>query len=123
MSKTRRAPARSKEALRERATAIARALAKEHGAATCALVHASPFELLVATILSAQCTDVRVNLVTPALFAKCPTPRHFAESPPGELEALIRSTGFFNAKARNLRGCARALVERHGGEVPRTMAE
>jgi endonuclease-3 len=123
MSKTRRAPARPNEALRERAAAITRALAAEHGAATCALRHESPFQLLVATILSAQCTDLRVNLVTPALFAKYPTPRHLAESPPGELEALIRSTGFFNAKAKNLRGCARALVERHRGEVPRTMEE
>ena len=123
MGKTRRAPARPNEALRDRAAAITRALAAEYGAATCALRHESPFELLVATILSAQCTDVRVNLVTPALFAKYPDARRLAQSPPGELEALIRPTGFFNAKARNLRGCARALVERHRGEVPRTMEE
>ena len=84
---------------------------------------ATPLELLVATILSAQCTDVRVNLVTPALFATCPTAAHYAAIPIGELEALIQSTGFFRNKAKSLSGLGRALVERHGGEVPRSMAE
>ncbi|MEO7793971.1 MAG: endonuclease III [Thermoanaerobaculia bacterium] len=89
----------------------------------CALDHSSPLELLVATILSAQCTDVRVNLVTPALFAACPTAAHYAAIPIAQLEALIQSTGFFRNKAKSLQGLGRALLERHGGEVPRTMAE
>ncbi|MSR46062.1 MAG: endonuclease III [Planctomycetes bacterium] len=110
-------------ARRNRALEIVRALAEEHGDATCALQHRNAFELLVATILSAQCTDARVNQVTPALFARYPTARALAASAPGEVEALIRPTGFFNNKAKNLRGCARALIERHGGEVPRTMEE
>ncbi|HEU5321041.1 MAG TPA: endonuclease III, partial [Methylomirabilota bacterium] len=80
----------------------------------------SPLELLVATILSAQCTDARVNMVTPALFARYPTARAYATADPAVLEAAIRSTGFFRAKARSLVGMARALVERHGGEVPRS---
>jgi endonuclease III len=91
--------------------------------AHCSLEHGSPLELLVATILSAQCTDVRVNMVTPGLFRKFPDARALAEAPPGALEEAIRSTGFFNAKARSLRGAARAIVDQHAGEVPRTMAE
>jgi len=91
--------------------------------ARCALDHRTPYELLVATILSAQCTDVRVNMVTPALFARYPTPAELAEADPGELEAMIRSTGFFRNKTKSLLGMARALVERHQGRVPRTMAE
>lgn len=90
--------------------------------AHCALDHRTPFELLVATILSAQCTDVRVNLVTPALFARFPTARALASADPEELEDLIRSTGFFRAKARNLIGMAQALVANHGGGVPASMA-
>jgi len=78
---------------------------------------------VVATVLSAQCTDVRVNMVTPALFAACPTPAHYAQIPLENLEALIQSTGFFRNKAKSLQGLGRALVERHGGEVPRTMEE
>ncbi len=91
--------------------------------ANCALRHSSPLELLVATVLSAQCTDVRVNLVTPALFAKYRGPADYMNARPGSLENDIRSTGFFNNKAKSLRGMGRALVERHGGEVPRTMRE
>ncbi|MEO6323332.1 MAG: endonuclease III [Thermoanaerobaculia bacterium] len=87
----------------------------------CALTHRSPLELLVATILSAQCTDVRVNMVTPELFKKFPDARALADAPEGALEEVIRSTGFFNAKARSIRGAARALVNEHGGKVPRTM--
>ncbi|MBM4014507.1 MAG: endonuclease III [Planctomycetes bacterium] len=109
--------------LRQRAERIAAQLACDYADATCALRHASPLELLLATILSAQCTDDRVNRVTPALFARFPTAAALAAAPPGAIETLIRSCGFFNAKARNLRGCCRALVERHGGEVPRTMDE
>ena len=91
--------------------------------AHCALDHRTPFELLVATILSAQCTDVRVNLVTPALFARYPTPKALAGARQEEVEALIRSTGFFRNKARNLIAMAAALVERHGGEVPADMEQ
>jgi endonuclease III len=89
--------------------------------AVCSLGHHSPLELLVATILSAQCTDARVNQVTPELFRKFPDVRSLAEAPEGALEETIRSTGFFNAKARSIRGAARAIVNDHAGEVPRTM--
>jgi endonuclease-3 len=97
---------------------IARALARLYPDADCALRHGNPFELLVATILSAQCTDARVNQVTPALFARYPDAAALAAARPEELEALIRSTGFFRAKARSLIGMARGLVERHDGQVP-----
>lgn len=86
--------------------------------ARCALEHADPFQLVVATILSAQCTDARVNLVTPELFAKYPTPASLARADIADLEALIHSTGFFRNKARNLIGMGRALVDRHDGAVP-----
>jgi endonuclease-3 len=92
-----------------------------HPEATCALHYRNAYELLVATILSAQCTDQRVNLVTPALFRRYPTPHALAGAQPPELEGLIRSTGFFRAKAKSLIGCARALVEHHGGELPRSV--
>jgi endonuclease-3 len=92
-----------------------------YGDASCSLDFGRPLELLVATILSAQCTDVRVNLVAPEVFRRFPDVAALAAAPPGALEEVIRSTGFFNAKAKSLRGMARALVERHGGEVPRTM--
>lgn len=91
--------------------------------ATCALNHASPWQLLVATILSAQCTDVRVNLVTPRLFARFPQPADLAVAPVAAVEELIRSTGFFRNKATNLVGCAKAVVARHQGLVPQTLAE
>ena len=84
----------------------------------CALVHRGPFQLLVATILSAQCTDARVNLVTPALFARFPDPASLAAAEAGEVEGLIHSAGFFRAKARNLIAMAGRLVEAHGGAVP-----
>jgi endonuclease-3 len=105
----------------ERAAAILERLRAEHPDATCALEHRTPFQLLVATILSAQCTDRRVNLVTPALFARFPTARELAAADPREVEELIRSTGFFRSKTKSLLGMATALVERHGGEVPREM--
>lgn len=89
----------------------------------CALHHRSPFELLVATILSAQCSDERVNQVTPELFRRYPGPAAMAAAGPGELEEIIRPTGFFNSKARSLREMSAALVERHGGEVPSGMDE
>lgn len=87
------------------------------------LHYRTPVELLVATILSAQTTDVRVNMVTPQLFARYPTPRALAQANPAELEEIIRSTGFFHAKAKSLTGMARALVERFGGEVPSRMED
>lgn len=89
----------------------------------CALRHDGPFQLLIATILSAQCTDERVNQVTPALFAAYPTPAALAVAPDADLEALIRPTGFFRNKARSLRGMAGALVERYGGVVPSAMED
>jgi endonuclease-3 len=84
---------------------------------------ASPFQLLIATILSAQCTDKRVNVVTGSLFDRWPTAAALAAASQAEVEAVIRSTGFFRAKAKNIRGCCQALVERHGGEVPRMLEE
>src|SRR2546425_2608348 len=91
--------------------------------AHCALNFTTPLQLLVATILSAQCTDVRVNLVTPALFARYRDAQAFATADPAELETLIQSTGFFRNKARNIITCCQALVRQHGGQVPRTMEE
>ena len=89
----------------------------------CSLTYGNPLQLLIATILSAQCTDERVNMVTPGLFERCPTAADFANAPLEELEDLIRSTGFFRNKARNIQGCCQALVDIHGGEVPRSMDE
>ncbi|MBL8961030.1 MAG: endonuclease III [Gemmatimonadetes bacterium] len=91
--------------------------------AHCELDYRSPWELLVATILSAQCTDKRVNMVTPELFRRWPTPADLAAAPPSAVEDVIRSTGFFRAKARSLNGAAVAVSERHAGELPRTIAE
>jgi endonuclease III len=107
-------------ARRARARKILRALERTYPDAKIALNFTSPFELLVATILSAQCTDERVNMVTPGLFGRYPTARHLAGAEPNRLEDEIRSTGFFRAKARALLGMARAVLERHGGEVPRS---
>jgi endonuclease-3 len=91
--------------------------------ATCALRHENPFQLLIATILSAQCTDVRVNIVTPALFKKYPSPQAFAYATPGELENEIRSTGFFRNKAKSILGASKKIVEEFGGQVPKTMEQ
>ncbi len=123
---TRAQSARRRRRPLARARKIAERLAEAYpGTATelCALVHDNAFELLVATILSAQCTDERVNLVTPALFARFPTPQAMAAADRGELEDLIRSTGFFRSKASHILGASEAIVMRHSGEVPRTMAE
>ncbi len=98
-------------------------LIEEYPDARCELDHDSPYQLLVATILSAQCTDARVNMVTPSVFARYPTPEDLAEAEPAELERLIHSTGFFRNKAKSLLGMANALVERHDGEVPSSMKE
>ena len=119
----RRAPRESTETRRARAEELLARLEREYPDAKCALEHVDALELLVATILSAQCTDARVNQVTPALFRRCPTPADYAAIPTAELEALIQSTGFFRNKARALRGLGAALVERHGGRVPATMDE
>jgi endonuclease-3 len=89
----------------------------------CALEHRNPFELLAATILSAQCTDERVNMVTPHLFARYPTPEDLAAAEPSELEEIIRSTGFYKNKAKSLIGMANGLVDRFGGQVPTAMAD
>ena len=109
-----------------RARAVADRLAEEYpGTATelCALDHSNPYELLVATILSAQTTDERVNMVTPAVFAKYPRPADLAAADPAELETIIQSTGFFRNKTRSLMGMAAALVERFGGEVPHKLSD
>jgi endonuclease-3 len=108
--------------LAERANKILDILEEAHPEATCALHYRSPFELVSATILSAQCTDERVNLVTPTLFARYPTAKALAAARPEDVEEIIRSTGFYRAKTKSLLGCARALVADHGGEVPRSMA-
>jgi endonuclease-3 len=109
--------------LRSRARRVTRVLAQLYPDAHCALVYDGPLQLLIATILSAQCTDARVNLVTPALFARYPDAAAFAQADQAELERLIQSTGFFRNKARNIILCCRQLVERHGGQVPGTMGE
>jgi endonuclease-3 len=104
-----------------RARRILDGLEIAHPEAECALDRRNAYELLMATILSAQCTDQRVNMVTPELFRRYPTAADLAGADVGEIEGIIRSTGFFRAKAKNLLGCARALVADHGGEVPRSL--
>ena len=108
---------------RRRAREVVRRLYELYPTETTALAWSSPWQLLVAVALSAQTTDVRVNLVTPELFARFPTPEELARAPLEEIELLIRPTGFFRAKARSIRGAAGHLLEHHGGEVPRTTAE
>ena len=108
-------------ALKAHATEVYDRLAKEYPDAHCELDHRNALELLCATILSAQCTDKRVNMVTPTLFARYPTASALAEAQPEELEDIIRSTGFFRNKTKSLLGMSAAVVERHGGEVPDTM--
>jgi endonuclease-3 len=108
---------------RQHARRIARLLRKAYPAAVCALTHADAYQLVVATILSAQCTDERVNLVTPEFFRRYPAPQALAAAKQRDVERVIQSTGFFRNKARSLLGMARALVENHGGEVPRTLTE
>jgi|ERR1017187_1648435 endonuclease-3 len=107
--------------LPSRVDAILRELDRLYPGADCALIRDDPFQLLCATILSAQCTDERVNMVTPGLFARFPTPATMAKAPPAVLESIIRSTGFFRNKTKNLIGAARALDEKWGGKVPRSM--
>jgi endonuclease-3 len=107
----------------ERIAELLRRLEAAYPNAECALHHRNAWELLVATILSAQCTDARVNLVTPELFRKFPTPKAMAEASLPALEAEIRSTGFYHNKAKSISGAAKQLVERFGGKVPKTMSE
>ena len=116
-------PRESEKAKTARAGEIYDILLAEYPDAKCALEHASPYELAVATILSAQCTDARVNMVTPELFRCYPDPEALSAALPEELEEVIRSTGFFRNKTRNLIGMATALLEEHGGDLPRNMKE
>ena len=113
----------SASARSSRAKTLVQRLREAYPDAHCSLDFASPFQLVIATILSAQCTDKRVNMVTPELFRRWPDAAALAGAKQRDLEAVIRSTGFFRAKAKSLLGCARALVDRHGGEVPRTIEE
>ena len=112
-----------KNQMRSRARQIVRGLAKLYPDAQCALHHDNPLQLLIATILSAQCTDVRVNMVTPALFARYPDAEAFATADQSELQTAIQSTGFFRNKARNIIACCKVLVEKYDGEVPGTMED
>ena len=116
-------PKESPEARAVRLRKIIAGLRRAYPDAHCELHHSSPLELLIATILSAQCTDKQVNLVTADLFRKYRTAGDYANAPAAELEQAIQRLGFFRNKARNLQACCRALLERHGGEVPRSMAE
>jgi endonuclease-3 len=114
-------PRESFDERKRRAAAVLRRLGRAYPEARCALDHSSPLELLVATILSAQCTDTRVNMVTPHLFATYKTAADYARSPSGVLEREIRSTGFFNAKAKSIRAAGAAIAAEHGGNVPDEM--
>lgn len=107
----------------ERVAAILKGLDEAYPDAVCALTHRSPWELLVATILSAQCTDARVNMVTPELFRRFPTPQAMTKATLPELEGLIRTTGFFRNKAKSIKGAAQTIVEKFSGEIPQTLAE
>jgi len=111
------------DSIRTRAGRIVRLLARLYPDAQCALHHENPLQLLIATILSAQCTDVRVNMVTPGLFARYPNAKAFATADLRELETAIQSTGFFRNKARNIQECCKQLVAKYRGQVPRTMDE
>lgn len=113
----------SKAKKRLRAAEVNAILAETYPGAQCALDFRNPFELLVATILSAQCTDERVNQVTPTLFENYPTPEAMAQAPEEHLQELIRSTGFFRNKAKSIKGMATAVTDHHGGQVPGTMEE
>jgi endonuclease-3 len=113
----------SKDRLKERSQKIVRALRKQYPQATCALNHANPFELLIATILSAQCTDERVNIVTATLFRKYRKPEDYLAVEPEELERDINSVTFFRNKTRSIRGACQLLVEKFNGRIPQTLEE
>src|SRR6187431_16476 len=120
----RRAANRETKARRtQRAKQVCEALSRAYPDAHCELDFSNPLELLIATILSAQCTDKRVNIVTKDLFRRCRTAQDYAGIPTEELEKLIQSAGFFRTKARSIRSCSSDLVAKHGGKVPRTMEE
>ncbi|MEM1063434.1 MAG: endonuclease III, partial [Planctomycetota bacterium] len=118
-----REPDESLAERKRRARTVCRRLKRTYPDAECALLHRNAFELLAATILSAQCTDERVNLTTPALFEAYPTPADLAAAEQVDVERLVQSCGFYRNKAKNLIGMARGLVEKHGGEVPRDLAD
>ncbi|HEY8195889.1 MAG TPA: endonuclease III [Gemmatimonadales bacterium] len=125
LGKTARGQSRksARPPVRPPAAEIISILKETYPDARCALEHRNAYELLCATILSAQCTDARVNLVTPALFTRYPTPFELARAEPADVEEIIKSTGFFRNKTKSLIGMAQAVVADHGGEVPRTMEE
>ena len=109
--------------LRERVAELVRVFPEVYPGAHCELDFKNPLQLLIATILSAQCTDKRVNMVTPALFAKYKTAADYANAPTAQLERAIQPTGFFRNKTKSIQGATKAIVEKHGGKVPKTMAE
>ena len=116
-------PSESFDERKRRAARIVRRLARSYPDAHCALQFETPFQLLVATILSAQCTDAMVNRVTPELFRRWGTPEKLAAAEPAEVEALVRPTGFFRQKAKSIQSSAQDIVSRFGGEVPRTLEQ
>src|SRR5450755_1924353 len=116
-------PHESQDSRAARAKKIIAGLRETYPDAHCELNFSNPLQLLVATILSAQCTDKRVNIVTAELFKKYCSAKDFADAPLAEIEAAVKTTGFFRNKAKNIQNCCRALVEKFGGEVPRTMDE
>src|SRR5689334_10632666 len=118
-----KAPSKKVQTRIDRVRAILPILKKTYPQAKCSLDYSTPLELLVATILSAQCTDDRVNIVTKTLFKKYKTAKAYAQAPQEELEKDIQSTGFYRNKAKSLRGMAASLLEKHGGRVPETMEE
>ncbi len=117
------APAAVSSAERDRAREVVRRLKKQYPDACVMLDHRSPWQLLISTILAAQCTDARVNEVTPGLFSRFPTPKSLAAADVRTLEKIVRPTGFFRNKSKSIRNASRAIVERFGGKLPRTMAE
>jgi endonuclease-3 len=116
-----RQPAEAADEMRRRARTVVRRLTKTYPDAKCSLAFRNPLELVVATILSAQCTDDRVNMVTPALFRRYPTVEAFAQARLGDIEELIRSTGFYRNKAKSIIGMATSVVDQHDGAIPRDM--
>lgn len=123
MAKKKKSPARNDSGRSKRVKAILRTLKKRYPDAECALHHDGPFQLLVATILSAQCTDERVNATTPALFRQYPTAEKLAQAKVSDVEKIVKPLGFFRSKAKNICGMARALVDNHNGEIPRSLDE
>ena len=120
-ARSSRSSASASTASKSYSAKVVRRLKADYPEAPCALVHRSPFQLLIATILSAQCTDERVNLVTKDLFRKYRTPAAFAAAPIGDIEKAIQSTGFFRNKAKSIKSCSRELVENHSGKVPQDL--